>query len=308
MTDSRRNAPLCLLTFHSPDGSSQECMAELTALARPLALAKRRVLIHFAGVSSIDAARPQRLPANVELLEASAMTADGLNYRGRKMSSACEFGKPAACGKTELSPTEATVIRILNFVRSNEDVGLISQAVKQDPGLLHNLLRYLNSARMFFNTVNGGFRNIEQAIMFMGYRQFSRWLSLYLLHAAVEASMPALYLASIVRARQMEILAKPAGFTSKHHDRIFITGVFSLLHEITGLPMAAILESLELDAPVRDALLEGSGDYAPLLALAAAGQGGAPAELSRRIAAVGVSAREVNLALLKAIQFASDFD
>jgi len=309
VTDSRRTAPLCLLTLHAPEGSSQQCMAELSALTRTLSGIKQRILVHFAGVKKFAEVHPQRLPANVELLAPGTLTADGLWYHGRKMSAAAEFAKSAAAPrKTELTPTEATVIRVLNFIRHNEDVGLISHAVKQDPGLLHNLLRYINTAKIFFNSANGGFRNIQQAIMFMGYRQFSKWLALYLLHASVEGSTPALYLTSIVRAGMMEILAKPAGFSDKHQDRIFITGVFSLLDEITGIPMAVILESLELDAPVRAALLERKGDYAPLLDLACAAQTGTAEALSRHLATIGASARDANLALLKAIQFATDFD
>jgi EAL and modified HD-GYP domain-containing signal transduction protein len=284
-------------------------LAELSAVARTLAQSRRRFVVRFAGVESFESPPPGSLPINVEVLDPSAFAADGFWYHGRRLAYP---RKPAiaaqAAKKPELAPTEAAVIRVLNFVRRNEDVNLIGQAVKQDPGLLHGLLRYINSARIAFNTVHRGFQNIEQAIMFMGYRHFSKWLSLYLLHASVEASMPAPYLASIVRARMMEVLAKPAGFSEKEQDRIFITGVFSLLDEITGVSMEAILQSLELDAPVREALLERKGVYAPLLKLADVSENGAVEELSGHIAEVGLSVRDVNLALLKAIQFASDFD
>ncbi|MGE5492301.1 MAG: EAL and HDOD domain-containing protein [Actinomycetota bacterium] len=309
VVDSYHATHLYLLTFYADEYPSQSCRRELSSLARPLAQAHRRFLVHFVGLKNLEGARPSALPPNVEILDPGAFTADGFWYRGRKLSSWWEFAKSYEVpAKRELAPTEATVIRALNLIRRNEDVSAISHTVKQDPGLVHGLLRYLNSAKMFFENAYGGFRSIEQAIMFMGYRQFAKWLSMYLLHASVEGRMPVLYLTSIVRARLMEILAKPAGFHPSRQDAIFITGIFSLLDKITGMPMEAVLQSLELDAPVRQALLEGEGEYTPLLELACATESGSLAELSSRMAALELSAHQLNLALVEAIQFATDFD
>lgn len=298
-----------LLTFHAREHSSQLCRRELSSLARPLGQAHRRFLVSFVGVKSLEEARPATLPANVEVLEPGAFGTDGFWYRGRKLSSWWEFSRSYEMPtKRELAPTEATVIRALNLIRRNEDVSAISHTVKQDPGLVHGLLRYLNSAKMFFENAYGGFRSIEQAIMFMGYRQFAKWLSMYLLHSSVEGNMPVLYLASIVRARLMEILATPAGIHPGRQDAVFITGIFSLLDKITGVPMEVILDSLELDAPVRQALLKREGEYMPILDLACATESGRVEELSARMAEMGLSARQLNLAIIEAIQFASDFE
>lgn len=307
--DARRSPILYLLTLHAPEQSGQQCLRELLAMNRTLAQIQRRVLIHFAGVKSLEGIHPRTLPHNVELLDPGALTPDGFWYHGRKLSSSWEYAQShQAPKKRELAPTEGIVIRVLNFIRRNENVGVISHTVKQDPGLLHGLLRYINSAKMAFNNVYGGFRSIEQIILYMGYRQFSKWLSLYLLHSSVEGKMPMLYLASIVRAQVMEILAKTIGISQSQHDEIFITGIFSLLDKITGVPMEVILLSLELDDAIEDALLARKGKYAMLLRLACATENGTLEEFSSIRAELGLSAHEVNIAVLKGIQFATDFN
>jgi hypothetical protein len=308
VADSRRSTLLCLLTFHAPENSLQLCNRELTAVFRPVSAVKRRLLLRFHGVRSLESNRPRRVPANAELLSPNTWKSD-FQAHGRRLVdlAGVAFIRKTAT-KEDLPPTEAAVIRVLNFVRRNDDVGLISQAVKQDPGLLHGLLRYINTARIFFNTTHGGFRSIEHAILYMGYRQFSKWLSLYLLHSSVEGAMPALYMVSIVRARMMEVLSKSQGFPEAEADPIFITGIFSLLDRITGVPMDVILQSLELDPAVRDALLERKGPYAPLLALAGASENAPVDAYAGMMAGMGVTARQANLALLQAIEFAADFD
>lgn len=307
--DARRSTAFYLLTLHTPERTSQQCTRGLLGMTHSLAQIQRRLLIQFAGVESMKEGRPRSLPHNVEVLDPGALTPDGFWYHGRKLSSWWEYAHAyEAPRKKELAPTEGTVIRVLNLIRRNENLGIISHTVKQDPGLLHGLLRYINSAKVAFNNVYGGFRSIEQIIMYMGYREFAKWLSLYLLHSSVEGKMPVLYLASIVRAQIMEILAKPAGFPQKQHDEIFITGIFSLLDEITGVPMEVILLSLELDDAIKEALLEQKGQYAPLLKLACASENGTLEELSALRTELGVSASETNLAVLKGIQFATDFD
>jgi len=307
--DARRSTPLYLLTLHTPEHTSQQCWHGLSAVNRALAQIPRRLLIHFAGVKSLDGTRRSSLPDNVEVIDPDALTEDGFLHHGRTLSSWWECAQlHEVPKKRDLAPTEGTVIRVLNLIRRNENVGVITAVVKQDPGLLHGLLRYINSAKMAFNNAYGGFRSIEQIILFMGYRQFSKWLSLYLLHSSVEGRMPVLYLASIVRAQMMEILAKPAVFPERQRDEIFITGIFSLLDEITGVPMEVILNALELDDAIREALLERKGKYAPLLKLACASENGTLEELSSLRTELHISTHEVNLAVLKAIQFATEFD
>lgn len=305
----RRTVPLCLLTLHPVPEGSRPSKRELSPLIRNLGQIRRRFVLHYAAPVATESLRELPLPSNVEILDAESVTADGFLYHGRKLLSWWDYVKKHEVPKKrELAPTEAAVIRVLNFIRSNEDVCLISQAVKQDPALLHGLLRYINSAKMFFNNAYGGFRSIEQAIIYMGYRQFSKWLSLYLLHSSVEGSIPVLYHASSVRAQMMEALAKAVGIPDKQRDAIFITGVFSLLDEITGVPMETILQSLELDSPVSDALLERKGPYAPLLKLACASDSGSTEEMTRLIDELGIGLRANNKALLTAIELASNFD
>ena len=50
--------------------------------------------------------------------------------------------------KRRLPPTEATVIKILGLLTRNADVADVATAIKFDPALQYNLLKYLNSAKL----------------------------------------------------------------------------------------------------------------------------------------------------------------
>src|SRR5690606_10251650 len=85
-----------------------------------------------------------------------------------------------------LTPAQATVVQLINLVRSQAPIEDIEEVLKRDAGLVFNLLRLINSAGL------GLAREISylrQAVMLLGLKKLFRWAAL-LLTAVRNADAP----------------------------------------------------------------------------------------------------------------------
>jgi EAL and modified HD-GYP domain-containing signal transduction protein len=161
--------------------------------------------------------------------------------------------------------TRKRLLALLALVASDADAHELEALLKQDPSLSFHLLKLVNSAAFALSVPITSF---AQAIHVLGRRQLQRWLQL-LLYARQQVDglgNPLLPLAA-VRGAQMEALCRLDGEGRNAQDLAFITGVFSLLDILLGMPMAEITGALPLSAEVRAALLEREGRLGRRLAL-----------------------------------------
>ena len=200
----------------------------------------------------------------------------------------------------KLNPGQAQTIRLLNLVRANADVKEIEAALKQDVVLSVKLLRYINSAGFGLAVEIQSFRH---AVTMLGYEKLNKWLSLLLVTSSKDAAAPALMQAAIARGRFMELTAKD--YVDKNElDNLFITGAFSLLDILLGVLMETALADMHLPDTINDALVSGSGPYAPFLALARAGEQNDYDRFSAQAAELQLDAATINHAQLEALSFA----
>ncbi len=306
LADPNRRAAMCCLTMYSPDRSPQEYSRELESVAETLAKIDRTFLVRCAGVSARELHSHVTLPRNIAVVDGEDVTQRTILFDGQRWTAGWERSREYTVrGNRELPPREATVIRLLGLLTRNADVSEVTDLVKRDPALKYNLVRYFNNSQICLSAY-GGFRSFEQAIMLLGYRQLSRWLSMYLLHALVEEGLPELYLTAVTRGRLMELLATMSGVPASESDLIFITGSFSLIDRMLGVTMDTALGELGLDGAVSDALLEGKGPYAPFLRFAAACEQGTECDLYEQLAELGISASDANQAMVEGMHYAAE--
>lgn len=165
------------------------------------------------------------------------------------------------------APSDGTsrkrLLALLGLLARDADSRELEILMKQDPALSYHLLKVVNSAAFAPNTPIHSF---GQAINVLGRRQLQRWLQL-LLYARQQddgGANPLLPLAA-VRAAQMEALVKLRGGDRDQQDMAFVTGVFSLLDILLGMPMTEIVGALSLDLDVVMALLDRAGPLGELL-------------------------------------------
>ena len=91
---------------------------------------------------------------------------------------------------------------------------------------------------------------------------------------------------------------------AQERDTLFIVGVFSLLPAILQLPMAQLLDQLNLPENVMDALLTRQGLFGPILRLAEAVEGDEAALIARLAVDLQLEAAQLNRHHMAALNWA----
>lgn len=223
-----------------------------------------------------------------------ACAALGLNVFAGKLHLTPRPGNKAV----GMNPAQAVIVQLMQMVRQDADIDKIEGVLKRDAALSYKLLRFINSAGL------GRGREIaslRQALGVLGHAPLQRWLTL-LLATASGNDAPVLMETAVVRGRLAELLGL-AALGKSAADDLFVAGMFSLLDRLLGLPMAQVLDKIDLSDDVVAALLDRSGIYGPYLALAEACE--IDANLAGALAgALKISAQDVNLAHLAALAWA----
>jgi EAL and modified HD-GYP domain-containing signal transduction protein len=178
------------------------------------------------------------------------------------------FARPSVLGGRKLSPSQMTVLNLMNLVTSDVDNADIERAVKRDVTVAMNLLRLVNTP-----AVGAGKRidSVSQALLVLGRRQLQRWLQimLYAEPGTRGHNQTPLLMLATTRGRLMELLAQRLRPGQRYVSEIaFTVGIMSLMDVLFGIPMADIVEQIPVSEEIANALLRRSGFFGELLRLA----------------------------------------
>jgi c-di-GMP phosphodiesterase len=143
----------------------------------------------------------------------------------------------------------------------NEDYSIeeVERLVSQDLSISYRVLRCINSS---YYSLPRRVQSIRQAIVILGIESLRQLCALVALQG-FEARPPSLFVTAMARARMCEQLGRLAGAVET--GGYFITGLFSLLDVLTGIPTAQIVDELPLAAPVERALVAEEGEMGAAL-------------------------------------------
>ena len=206
------------------------------------------------------------------------------------------FSLPVIVNAKLVAPAQANILALISLVRREADIDEIEVLLKRDPTLSFNLLRFINLSGFGLNTEITSFRH---AVMILGLKKLFRWATM-LMSTAKSGSPPAVGNLAVLRGRLMENLVSDL-LSKEDADNAFVTGVFSLLDTMLGMPLDKALASLSLPDPVLNALLHRSGPLAPFLKLTEVCETGSEAEVAQAAEALALSSHQVNLAHLDAL-------
>ena len=144
---------------------------------------------------------------------------------------------------------------------SNEQYAIdeIELLISQNVSMSYHVLRCINSS--YYN-LSRKIDSIRQAIVILGVDHLRQLCSLLCLQG-FDDRPPSLFLNAMTRARMCEQLGRLGG--AKDTGAFFITGLFSLLNAMTGMPTQKIVEELPLSPAVSRALVAGEGDLGKAL-------------------------------------------
>jgi EAL and modified HD-GYP domain-containing signal transduction protein len=177
------------------------------------------------------------------------------------------FARPVILSGKKISPSQLSVLHLLDLLNSDASSQEIERSVKHDALITLNLLRLVNTpavgARQRIDSVG-------HALMVLGRRQLQRWLQilLYVKNGGTqEFTSPLLQLAT-TRGKTMELMIehlRPGQRVSA--DIGFTVGVMSLMDALFSIQMRDVLDSVNVLDEVRAALLHRSGDYGSMLSM-----------------------------------------
>lgn len=209
------------------------------------------------------------------------------------------FSRPEVLKGKVVSPSQASAAQLFSKLRSEADVEEIEQTIKRDAALGYNLLRLINSAGLGQRT---RITSIRQAVMLLGHERLQRWAAM-LMTAGVDGRPSLAGNMAVVRAKMMELLGH-ASLSPEEKEEAFLIGLFSLLDRMLGCPLAEALSLLGLDGAITEALLQGSGKYMDLLAMAIACEMDDATVFADAAKRLDLSYRDINVAHMEAIVWA----
>ncbi len=169
--------------------------------------------------------------------------------------------RPRIIKGQSLPASTLTIMRLLSRLQSPEiDFEGIKEIVRQDVSMSFMLLRLVNSA---YYSLNKEIDSIGDALVMLGMDRIRSWLSLLLI-SRMDDKPPELIVTAMVRARMCEILSR--SIEEDMGSAGFMTGLFSVLESLLGLPMNEILEMLPLKSEIKAALLGREGRLGEVLA------------------------------------------
>jgi EAL and modified HD-GYP domain-containing signal transduction protein len=144
---------------------------------------------------------------------------------------------------------------------SNEQYSIdeVELLISQNVSMSYHVLRCINSS--YYNLPRK-VDSIRQAIVILGVNQLRQLCSLLCLQG-FDDRPPSLFLNAMTRARMCEQLGQLGGASDT--GAFFITGLFSLLNAMTGMPTQKIVEELPLSPAVCRALVAGEGELGKAL-------------------------------------------
>jgi EAL and modified HD-GYP domain-containing signal transduction protein len=260
-----------------------------TCVHRPLADAALADALQGAGWNQLAAASLCRVDDRLapELLPPGAGWIDG---------DWCMAPPPKASGAQAAS--RAFALQMVQLVAADADTHEIEALLRRDPTLSYNLLRLVNSLGM---GTGRRITSFSQALLILGRQQLRRWLNLMLFAARQGDVRSAMLLARVaLRARALELLAKSRGLDKNTQEQGFMTGMFSLLGVLFGMPLAEVLAPLALGEAVHAALLRREGDLGALLMLFETAERGDLDSVAAQLDTLQIPREEFNQAMADA--------
>ena len=202
-----------------------------------------------------------------------------------------------------MNPAQTIILQLMRMVQQNADIVQLEAVLKRDAALTYKLLRFINSAGF---GLGREIMSLRQALAVLGYAPLYRWLTLLLATASASGYSPVLLETAVVRGRLTELLGL-AALGKGQADNLFVAGMFSLLDRLLGIPMAQVLDTVNLSDDVQAAMLTRCGLYGPYLALAEACELNSTL-VSSLAASLNISPLDVNQAHLSALAWAQNID
>jgi EAL and modified HD-GYP domain-containing signal transduction protein len=170
------------------------------------------------------------------------------------------FRTPSQGSDAEVNPLKVNYIELLNVVNAPDyDLTDAADVIGKDAALVISLLEIVN--RM---ALNSEITSIRHAAAMLGQKELKRWINTAVTKELCADKPSEITRLVMIRAKFAEGLAKEFEMAMQAPE-LFIMGLFSALDIMLDKSMEEALKMVQVSKNVREALLEGKGDFAKVL-------------------------------------------
>ena len=208
---------------------------------------------------------------------------------------------PVTKGETEVTPLKINYIELLNTVNGEDfDLTKAADIIGRDTALVISLLKMVN--RM---AVNSEITSIRHAAAMLGQRELKKWINTAVANKLYADKPNEITRLSLLRAKFAENLASSFGLAAQGSE-LFLMGLFSVLDLILSKPMEEALEMVKVSKEIREALVEGTGKFAPVMEFVKQYEYANWQEISRLMIVKEIDMYQVNKAYLTSLTWYRD--
>lgn len=165
------------------------------------------------------------------------------------------FEKPELVSSKASKVNSMTLLQLMSSLLNTSTLSIddLERIVSQDAGLVHKLLRYLNSP------VTGLIASVDSVrlvIMLIGAEKLKALTNLLLMSEMV-GDRHVLLEQIMVRAKHAELFAQSRGYNNQ--DKYFLAGMLSMIDVCTGMQLEEVLGELPLPNEFINAIVHRSG-------------------------------------------------
>lgn len=165
------------------------------------------------------------------------------------------FERPEMMSSKSSKVNSMTLLQLMSSLLNTSSISVdrLEQIVSQDAGLVHKLLRYLNSP---LTGLVASVDSVRLAIMLIGVEKL-KWLTNLLLMSEMVGDRHVLLEQIMVRAKHTELLAVLRGYDNQ--EKYFLAGMLSMIDVCTGMRLDDVLAELPLPSEYINAIVHRTG-------------------------------------------------
>ncbi|MCK9491764.1 MAG: HDOD domain-containing protein [Sulfurimonas sp.] len=181
------------------------------------------------------------------------------------------FSKPKVLEQEKFDPQSLRAVELCNFMMSDASIDEIVLKFEQNHAISLQLLKYVNSGLFHFrHTIS----SIRQVLTLMGRTPLTQWLMLMMYstktNQSEQESETALMQLLKSRTDLMVETSKQLKDTNVQNltSKVYFLGVLSLLDALFNANIRRVLDELNIDIEIKDAIIDGKGVLGEILLFA----------------------------------------
>ena len=208
---------------------------------------------------------------------------------------------PVTKGNNKVAPLKVNYIELMNLVNTYDfDLTKAADIIGRDTALVISLLKMVNHM-----AVNSEITSIRHAAAMLGQKELKRWINTAVIHELCSDKPTEITRLSLLRAKFAENLAPAFNLGSKASG-LFLMGLFSVLDIILEKTMAEALSLVKVSREIKEALVDGKGEFAELLDFIKQYEAGEWQEVSRLMLLKQIDIQIVHDAYMNSLKWYRD--